>query len=207
MGCPFHPEIESGLETCEGCGGSFCGDCYVVLSDRAYCAACKEEFVRDLRSGIRRGALDFASIGRRLVGMWIDGFVGTMAAYAIVLPLTMIVFGGLGAASAAGGGELPAAATMAMMLLTYPVYFAVPILYEGFMLQRRGQTLGKMALGVRVVTPQGGPISRRQAWIRATAKILLASCLGITYWVALVTRDRTCLHDLIAKTRVVRVPS
>jgi len=37
--------------------------------------------------------------------MWIDGFIGSMAAYAIVLPLTMIVFGALGAASAASGAS------------------------------------------------------------------------------------------------------
>jgi len=67
------------------------------------------------------------------------------------------------------------------------------------MLQRRGQTLGKMALGVRVVTPQGGPISRRQAWTRAVAKILLGTCLGIDYLAALVTTSAPCLHDLIAR--------
>ena len=170
MGCPFHPEAESGLEACDRCGGSFCRDCYVVLGDRAYCAACKEEHVRDLRSGIRPGLLDLASIGRRLVGVWIDGFIGSMAAYVIVLPLTMVMFGVLGAVERRPGGDPPTAAVVAMMLVTYPIYFAVPIAYEGFMLQRSGQTLGKMALGVRVVTPQGGPISRRQAWTRAVAQ-------------------------------------
>src|SRR5512133_3385772 len=177
MGCPFHPETESGLEACDRCGGSFCGDCFVVLADRPLCAVCKEEFVRDLRSGIRPGLLDLASIGRRFVGQWIDGFIGTMASYAIVLPLTFLTFGIAGAATAAGG-EASSAAMMALTLLTYPVYFAVPLGYGGFMLQRRGQTLGKMALGVRVVTPQGGPISRQQAWTRAAIKILLGSCLG-----------------------------
>lgn len=205
MGCPFHPEAESGLEACGRCAVSFCSDCYVVLSDRALCAACKEEHVRDLRSGIRPGLLDLASIGRRLLGMWLDGLIQTMAAYAIVLPLTMGSVAVFGAATAAGGSEPPGALMAAVMLLTYPIYFAVPIAYEGFMLQRQGQTLGKMALGVRVVTPQGGPISRRQAWTRAVVKVLLGSCLGIDYLTALVTRDRTCLHDMIAKTRVTRV--
>ncbi len=201
MACPYHPEIEAGLEPCERCGGAFCPDCFVVLRDRVYCAACKEQHLRDLRSGVRPGVLDLASIGRRLVGIWIDGFLTGLASYALVLPLMF----GIMAVSGTRSDE-PSGAAVVLMLLTYPIYFAVPIGYEGFMLQRRGQTLGKMALGVRVVTPEGGRISRGQAWGRAVLKVLLGGCLGIDYLPALVTRERTCLHDMIAKTRVTRVP-
>jgi uncharacterized RDD family membrane protein YckC len=31
--------------------------------------------------------------------------------------------------------------------------------YHGFMLQWKGQTLGKMAMKIKVVTPEGGPIT------------------------------------------------
>jgi uncharacterized RDD family membrane protein YckC len=202
MGCAQHPEVENGLELCDRCGGTFCGDCFVVLRDRAYCASCKEEHLRDLRSGLRPGALDLASIGRRFAGSWLDGFVTAVGSYAIVLPIMIPAM----AIAGAGKGE-PSGAVMALSLLTYPVYFAVPIAYEGLMLQRRGQTLGKMALGVRVVTPEGQPISRGQAWTRAALKVLLGGCLGVTYLTAFLTRERTCLHDLIAKTRVTRVPA
>jgi uncharacterized RDD family membrane protein YckC len=73
------------------------------------------------------------------------------------------------------------------------------------MLQRRGQTLGKMALRIKVVTPDGGDISPGQAWGRAVLKLALGTCMGIDYLPALFTRERTCLHDMIVKTRVVRV--
>jgi len=201
MACAHHPEVDTGLEPCERCGGSFCPDCFVVLRDRVYCAPCKEEHVRDLRSGVRPGALALASIGRRFAGTWIDGLVTALGSYAVVLPIMIPVF----AMQGASGDKEPSGAGLALMLLTYPIYFAIPVLYDGFMLQRRGQTLGKMALGVRVVTPEGHRISRRQAWLRATLKVLLGSCLGIDYLPALFTRERTCLHDLLAKTRVTRV--
>jgi uncharacterized RDD family membrane protein YckC len=80
----------------------------------------------------------------------------------------------------------------------------MPVVYEGFMLQKRGQTLGKMALGLKVVTPDGGEISRGQAWARPALRLVLGTCMIIDYLAALVTRERTCLHDMIVKTRVVR---
>jgi uncharacterized RDD family membrane protein YckC len=203
MGCVQHPEVESGLEQCDRCGNALCGDCFVVLRDRPFCASCREQHVRDLRSGLRPGVLDLASIGRRFVGMWLDGIVTAIGSYAIVLPI-MVPAMALGGAS--GKGE-PSGAVLVLSLLTYPIYFLVPVAYEAVMLQRRGQTLGKMALGVRVVAPDGGPISRGQAWTRAAFKVLLGGCLGIGYLPALLTRERTCRHDLIARTRVTRVPA
>lgn len=199
MACAHHPEIEAGLERCERCGASFCSDCFVVLRDRAYCAACKVELVRDLRSGIVPGALALASTGRRLLGVWLDGFVTTLAAYALALPLMIPI------AALSGPGSQPGTLQVVLTLVVYPILFGVPLVYEALMLTRSGQTLGKLAVGVRVVTPEGQAIGRRQAWTRAAIKIVLGSCLGIDYLPAFFTRERTCFHDMIARTRVVRL--
>jgi len=178
---------------------AFCLDCVVPLRGRPYCGACKFEHVRDLLSGILPGALDLASTGRRFAGLFLDNMMTTIAAYAVVIPLVLLA----GVAARAGGGRQEP--SIGPLLLTYPILFGIPLVYEGLMLQRRGQTLGKMALGVKVVTPAGLDISAGQAWGRATLKLVLGSCLGIDYLPAFFTRERTCLHDLIAKTRVVRV--
>jgi uncharacterized RDD family membrane protein YckC len=200
MACAFHAELEAGLERCDTCGAWLCADCFVVLSDRPYCAGCKLEHVRSLRSGIVPGALDLASIGRRFLGLWIDGLLTTTASYAILFAI-LIPVGALSATTASG----PAAEgiSMALLLLMYPILLGLPVAYEGFMLQRRGQTVGKLALGVKVVTPEGRDIGRGQAWGRAALKLVLGSCMGIDYLPALFTRERTCLHDMIARTRVV----
>ena len=203
MTCVHHPEVEAGVERCERCAGSFCPDCFVVLRDRPYCAACKIELLRDLRSGLVPGALSLSTVGRRLLGLWVDSFLTGAASYAILIPV-MIPLIALSESGPAPGNE-PGALPIAFMLLMYPVLFGVPVVYEGFMLQRRGQTLGKMMVGVKVVTPEGGRIGGGQAWGRAALKLVLGSCMGIDYLPALFTRERTCLHDLIARTRVVRL--
>jgi uncharacterized RDD family membrane protein YckC len=202
MGCAHHPEVEAGLERCERCGALLCPDCFVVLRDRPFCAACKVEHVRDLRSGIVPGALELAGVGRRLLGVWLDGFITALASYAILIPV-MLAVGAAGAASRPGAE--PDALSVALMLVLYPVFLGIPLVYEALMLQRSGQTVGKMAVGVRVVTPEGKDIGKGQAWGRAAVKVLLGSCMGIDYVPALFTRERTCFHDMIARTRVTRV--
>jgi uncharacterized RDD family membrane protein YckC len=205
MPCPNHPAVAVGLDRCERCGGIFCPDCFVVVMDAPYCASCKLELIRDLRSGLQPGSLDLGSIGRRLAALWLDGFLTSMASYALLIPLMIAIAGAAGAAAEAAtdSGEDPFVGVLG--LLVYPIALGIPLVYEGWMLTLRSQTLGKMALGVKVVTPEGGPISTGQAWGRTALKVVFASCMGITYVPALMTRERTCLHDMIAGTRVVRV--
>jgi uncharacterized RDD family membrane protein YckC len=81
------------------------------------------------------------------------------------------------------------------------------------MLQLRGQTLGKMARGLKVVRPDGGDISTGQAWVRPLVRdgigflSAFAPCASlVNYLWAMFTKEKTCLHDLAAKTRVVKVP-
>jgi uncharacterized RDD family membrane protein YckC len=207
MPCPNHPAVEAGLERCTRCRGVFCTDCFVVLRDAPYCAACKVELVRDLRSGVEPDVLPLGSIGGRFGALWLDGFLTGMASYALIIPLMFLLVAAAGSTAASdleAQGE-PGAIPLLINLVMYPILLGIPFVYEGWMLQAKSQTLGKMALGLRVVTPDGGAITTGQAWGRTAAKIVLASCAGLTYIPALMTRERTTLHDLLAGTRVVRV--
>jgi uncharacterized RDD family membrane protein YckC len=200
MACPNHASVELGLQRCARCAESFCADCVVWLRGAAYCPACKIQYIRDILSGIIPGALDLAAVGRRFLALWLDSMLTTMASYALILPL-VIGAGALSGAAGRGGSAL----SIVAVALMYPVLFGIPLVYEALMLRRRGQTLGKMALGLRVVTPDGNDISAGQAWGRAGLRLVLGTCLIIDYIPAFLTREKTCLHDLIAKTRVVRV--
>ena len=86
-------------------------------------------------------------------------------------------------------------------------WFLVPsviaVTYQALMLAARGQTLGKMALKVKVVSQDGSPISRGQAWGREITRAILGFLYIIDYIPALFTEQKTTLHDLAAKTRVV----
>jgi uncharacterized RDD family membrane protein YckC len=68
-----------------------------------------------------------------------------------------------------------------------------------------GQTLGKMAAGVRVV-PEGsdGPLDLGRAFLRTMMWGVLAVPAGLGFLPALFSRDRRGLHDRFAGTRVVR---
>ncbi len=68
-----------------------------------------------------------------------------------------------------------------------------------------GQTMGKMVVGARAVSSDGGPLSLRRAVGRALAWLLAAVPLGAGLLVAGLRRDRRGLHDLLAGTRVERV--
>jgi len=68
-----------------------------------------------------------------------------------------------------------------------------------------GQTLGKMAAGIKVVAAESNrSIDVGQALKRTVAWLLLAVPAGLGFLTALASRDRRGLHDRFAGTRVVR---
>jgi hypothetical protein len=87
--------------------------------------------------------------------------------------------------------------------MLFLVLFAYPIALETLW---RGRTLGKMALGLRVVTVEGGPVRFRHAAIRAV--LALVEVLGLFGSIAilsvLMTRRNQRLGDLAAGTLVLR---
>ncbi len=92
------------------------------------------------------------------------------------------------------------------------VYAVVYFLYEGTMLTARGQTVGKMAMGIRVAMLENGAVPvGRPGWTRAAVYALppIVPCCGALFWlvnVAWVLWDqpyRQALHDKAAHTVVV----
>ena len=68
-----------------------------------------------------------------------------------------------------------------------------------------GQTLGKMAAGIRVVTAdEAEPLSVGRAGLRTLMWALLALPAGLGFLTALFRSDHRGLHDRFAGTRVVR---
>ena len=195
MACVNHPAVTTGLVRCKRCEQGFCRNCVVALRGQYYCARCKADQVRDIQSGTEAGVLELATLGRRFGAQWVDGLVFMV----IFLPLYFLLFLGAGAA-----GATPDVGLGLTALLTIGGA-ALVFLYEGLMLSSRGQTLGKMAVGIKVVTPEGRDIAAGQAWGRAFVRQVFFSYFAlINYLPALVTKQRTAIHDLAVKTRVVR---
>jgi uncharacterized RDD family membrane protein YckC len=71
-----------------------------------------------------------------------------------------------------------------------------------------GQTIGKSLVGVRVVAAaDGARLTVGPALLRHLAYVLSLLPLGFGFWMAGLRRDKRALHDLIAGSRVERLPS
>ncbi|MEK8171097.1 RDD family protein [Streptomyces sp. M19] len=106
-------------------------------------------------------------------------------------------------------GEQDTSAVVVSAVITFVTYF----LYEGALLARSGQTLGKKALRIRVAMLADGDVPGRQGWSRAAVYALPGTLcwalVGTLFWLCNVLwqlRDRPfhqCLHDKAARTVVV----
>jgi uncharacterized RDD family membrane protein YckC len=68
-----------------------------------------------------------------------------------------------------------------------------------------GQTLGKMAAGIRVVPADAGAtLDLGHACLRTLMWLLLAVPAGLGFLTAVISQDHRGLHDRFAGTRVVR---
>ena len=195
--CTNHPDVNQGIMRCTRCGRPYCSSCVIRLRGFVYCAGCKGEQVRDIQSGSVTGELELATLGRRFGAMWIDS-----AIFTIVVMILAVVLGVALAATSRGPVKAEEGPLNLIIVITT---FVVAFVYEGVLLQGRGQTLGKMAVGIKVVGADGAEISPGQAWVRPLIRNLFNYFAIVDYLPAAFTKQRTCIHDLIAKTRVVRV--
>jgi len=98
-----------------------------------------------------------------------------------------------------GGGELltlplaPLGAFLAMLAVGYFAAFTAI----------GGQTIGKMAVGVHVVSGTFGPVPADVALRRTLMSVIDVVTLGLAYLPALVGTDRRAVHDRLAGTRVI----
>ena len=76
--------------------------------------------------------------------------------------------------------------------------------YEIFLTAQYGGTLGKLVLGLRVITAGGDRLSLGLSTGRYFAQILSAFTLTIGYIMAGIDDQKRALHDRICNTRVVR---
>ncbi len=202
MPCKNHPFVEDRLTRCSVCAEPFCPDCVVEIGGLPYCMGCKSEMVLGLVSGVPPGSLDHASILRRFSAMILDGLI-------LGIPLIILIVIGIAAAGGleAVGSRLSSGAGFMVLLqgAATLLWLGVIVTYEGLMLSAGGQTVGKKMLGIKVVTAEGADISRGQAWGRAAIRQAfgLVPCLSLIDYLVAFGEDRTCIHDILPKTRVV----
>jgi uncharacterized RDD family membrane protein YckC len=143
-------------------------------------------------------ALEFrtANIGSRILAFFLDWLV--VGAGIVVLLLAIALIGSV------AGSDLPEWLGLALVLVLLPCwYFGYFIAFETLW---RGRTLGKAALGLRVVTREGAPVRFRHAAVRALVG-LVDFYLGLGFFAVvfiLFSRNNQRLGDLAAGTLVLR---
>lgn len=191
MICRNHVDVDEGVRRCSRCGGTYCPDCLVTIQDRPFCATCKTEQLMDVRSGVDRTRLVYGGFWQRFGAYIIDYVIQIIPIYAI-FGVAMLLSG------FTGTGE-----PTVWFVLAYIPALLIPICYEALMLQAKSQTVGKMALRLKVVRPDGSRITAGQAWGRAVMRLVLGCLIIADYIPYFFTDEKTTLHDMVAGTRVV----
>lgn len=147
------------------------------------------------------GMPPLANRGRRLVARIID-FIIVAVPVAVIMN---VLVGWVDYTSTSSDQNGKQATVSGVTLLVY-------FLYEGLMLTTRGQTVGKMAMKIRVAMLANGAVpAGPPGWIRAAVYSVpeIVPCCGFVFWLINVlwcTWDKPyqqCLHDKAAKTVVV----
>jgi uncharacterized RDD family membrane protein YckC len=89
--------------------------------------------------------------------------------------------------------------------LVQMLQLAIAVAYEAYFVSTRGGTLGKLALGLRIIRADGSPVPAGLAVGRYFAQWISAIILMIGYIMAAFDDQKRALHDRICETRVIHV--
>ncbi|MBB5935214.1 RDD family protein [Streptomyces zagrosensis] len=154
-------------------------------------------------TGIPEGMAPLATAGQRFLARLLDTLI-----LGVIWTLALASTGALQSAM-----DDPDSPDIGKSILSAIVTFIVYFVYEGAMLARDGQTLGKKAAGIRVAMLADGDVPRGRGWTRAAVYALpgVAQPIGVgmlfwllnSLWQSWDKPFRQCLHDKVAKTVVV----
>ena len=151
------------------------------------------------------GDVVYAGFWKRVAAYLIDAFVVGVAAQ-IVQMLLMAVFFGLNMGSFASSPEtmFSSASGIAFLVSVYLFPLAIQAAYyAAFHASSKQATLGKMAVGIKVVRGDGRRITLARGIGRFFGFLLSGLILAIGYLMAAFTERKQGLHDMLCDTLVV----
>jgi uncharacterized RDD family membrane protein YckC len=140
-------------------------------------------------------------VAPRPAGFWIRFVAFAIDGLVIMLAQLLLAF----IAARRWGVDVERAPTLQGGVVFFTLVFAV--LYPTVLHSVAGQTVGKLVMGARVVATDGGLLPPGAAFLRAIAHWLtLVFMLGVGHLLAGLRKDKRALHDLLAGSRVDRLP-
>jgi uncharacterized RDD family membrane protein YckC len=197
---PAAPATQGDQVVCAECGKLFPRDQTIQLGTALICAGCKPIRVQKMKEGmvgVVPGAVNYASFWIRLAAKFIDWLaVGIV----IGIPSFLLLFGRMSKLEA--GRQSPVEFLVAQLVIQF-LSIAITVGYNTYLVGRYGATLGKLAVGIRIVTAENEPLTYLRAFGRAWAEMLSQMTCYIGYIIAGFDERRRTLHDHICNTRVV----
>jgi uncharacterized RDD family membrane protein YckC len=183
---------------CSQCGRALAQSDLVHIAGSWVCADCKPAFLSRVLAG---GAAvtskwHYAGFWIRVVARLIDGIaLGVAQAF-----IALLFFGTFGAQFMPRVvRSAPAGRRLSFHVLAY----AIAIAYETVFLRYQGATLGKMALGLRVVRSDGESLGWGIALGRYFMHLVSYIILFIGFIMAGFDDEKRALHDRVCDTRVI----
>lgn len=204
MYCRFcQSQVHPNAEVCVSCG------CRPLAGDK-YCQECGTETRPDQELCIECGTIlsnekagkdtPYASFGLRAAAYLIDSVImgtASTAIWFIFVFIVLFVAGFLGEEGALLG-----------VFLYFGMYIttaAVSITYLIIMNASKWQgTVGKIAVGIKVVDMDGNRLTLAKSGIRYLGYVVSGLTMGVGFIIAAFTDKNQALHDMLAKTLVVK---
>lgn len=200
---PGTPAVDDGTEVCAVSGKRYPRSQMINFEGRWISAEHRDEFFQKRREGVAQqlvgdpvmpGPFGYGNVGRRFAARLIDGILLQIVNFC----LQAILF------AAMGVSKSPAVAGLAAGL-SIVVSMTVVACYEIFFTWKNGATLGKQALGLKVLRPDGASLSLGRSVGRYFSTWLSSLTIGIGYIIAGFDEERRALHDRVADTRVIKI--
>jgi len=197
-----------GVLYCAECGRPTPPDELARFGDLMVCQYCKENYTQKLREGVAPAAAvaHYGGFWVRFVAVLIDGIILTVIGSIVQFAF----FGSMSNINPVRPGMSPEDALAAMTGLigvSFVVNTIIGATYETVFIAQLAATPGKMALGLKVLRPDGSRVGLGRALARHFAKWLSLMILLLGYIIAAFDSQKRALHDMICDTRVFKAPN
>ncbi|MEX2673736.1 MAG: RDD family protein [Phycisphaeraceae bacterium] len=225
------PTDQPDLVRCDITGNMVSPDEVVTIQGYTVCAEGKAELMEKLRSGeLLPGELERPTILRRFACLFVDGLIFGIINWIVGAMVGVSTMGGVTQAELRAPDSTVMADLMLRIWITTLALNIAFIAYQTYFHGKWGQTLGKMAGKIKVVSDDGQPISMQTAFIRSllyhgpsllalipvflftdaaptwdiVVGVLASGYFIVSVVMALVDRaQQRAIHDRLASTRVV----
>jgi uncharacterized RDD family membrane protein YckC len=196
-------QVSAETATCAASGGRYWQRDMAPYEGKFISAEHKDQYFQRLREGVSQpNQYVYGNFGRRFVAKLIDGIVNWVMSMISNVALFALFFGSSMFSAAPDPEQM--GKFFAYQGVTFLVNLSLGVGYYWFFLSRYAATPGKLALGLKVIRPDGSPLTTGRIIGRYFSEMLSGMLLCIGYIMAGFDEERRALHDRICDTRVIK---